>query len=159
VVFPPKWDYLPSGKLVLTIKERYGAIIRHSISDTNRHRLETRLDDFITLLQKTAATWIAQRRERERQAMEAEERKLRLAEIEAVQKAERRRVAGLLADVRSWRKAGHIREFVGAARIASQQPGNSLISDYASPEWIKWALEQADRYDPLRASPPSPIEE
>lgn len=156
---PPKWDYLPSGKLVLTIKERYGAIIRHSISDTNRQHLETRVDDFITLLQKTAATWIAQHRERERQAMDAEERKLRLAEIEAVRNAERRRVAGLLADVRNWRKAGHIREFVEAARVASQQPGNSLISDYASPEWIKWALEQADRYDPLRASPPSPIDE
>lgn len=156
---PPKWDYLPSGNLVFTIKERFGAIIRHSFGDTSRSRIESRLEDFIGLLQKTAVAWIAQRRDRERQARDDEKKKLRLAEIEEARKAEERKVATLLADIQNWQKAKHIREFIEAARIASMQPGNQLACNYASPDWIKWALDQADRYDPLRASPPSPSDE
>lgn len=156
---PPKWDYLPSGNLVFTIKERYGAIIRHSLGDTSRKRIESRLDDFITLLQKTAATWLAQRCQRERQARDDAIRKLRLAEIEEARKAEQRRVDALLADVLNWHKAKQIREFVEAASIASLQPGHSVPFDYASPEWIRWALDQADRFDPLRASPPSVMDQ
>lgn len=64
---------------------------------------------------------------------------------------ERRAVDGLLTEVENWHNAKAIRIYVSAVKASAKRNGS--LADLA--EWIGWATDQADRFDPFCVSPHS----
>jgi len=140
-----KWDYSPSGRLRIRIKDcGYGDGLRKSWADSSRNRLEDQLDEFLDAIRHYAAQKLAWERERERKAKEKEAIRTQLAMFHAQREAQKRRIAELEANSVSWNKAQQLRAFVDASRKSGTRDD----------EWIQWALSHADRIDPLRETPP-----
>jgi hypothetical protein len=158
----------PSGRLVLKI-DAGGAYwlggARHTWKDTDKSKLETRLNSFVAGLIEVAAR-IKQHEEEQQKRQEAarqeearrQEQARQLAEKRKLFKAEQARVELLLEQADNWRSSKLVRELVEAVRVAHSENGTREVGpDTVS--WMRWALEQADRLDPLRPSPPSILDE
>jgi hypothetical protein len=143
-----RWDYIPTGKLTIRIKEYGGEGLRKTWSDTYRFRLEEKIIDVLEEVRRYAARKIADRRERERKTQEKAVMQVRLADLHAKREAEKHRIEELELQTRLWSKANLIRSFVEAVR----QIG---IKDS---DWSGWALNHADRVDPLKESSPQASE-
>ena len=50
----------------------------------------------------------------------------------------------------SWQKAEQIRAFVAAYQRMCEENGEPTDPESPKGEWIRWARETADRFDPLR---------
>lgn len=82
---------------------------------------------------------------------EEEEAEARLKAKERAEREERERIAaeenarrdGLLTEAKDWRSARLIREYVEARRTSEA----AQVPEFE--KWARWALEQADRMDPL----------
>jgi hypothetical protein len=135
--------------------------VRRSWEDSDGTKLEDQLDDIVVQLiiagelqyrelVQSRYQWRLERKaeleEEERRRKEEEERLGRERQV----KAQRERLERLLNEASALRKAGEIRAYVEAVRGAS-----ALASDRLSPErlevWIAWALDEADRIDPIRS--------
>jgi hypothetical protein len=137
----------PSGILRMRMARENGH--PKDMLDTDEAPLETKLNDvMIWLFQHSITVAERDRRAEEARIAAAERaRKEREAEIarwkaEDERRKERERVAGLLEEVKQWRAAMEIRDFVKAA---------SKVLDLTT-EWKTWALAVADTMDPLRRS-------
>ncbi len=158
----------PSGRLTLSINEG-GAYwlngCRHSWRDTEKKKLEDRLNQFVAGLVEMAARIrqhdeeVAKQNELRRQEEEkrAEQARL-LAEKRKEFKAEKARVDQLVTQAEDWNKSKLIRELVEAVRQAHSATG-PIAPDSDIAQWIEWASRQAERFDPLRPSPPSILDE
>ena len=158
----------PSGRLTLSINEG-GAYwlngCRHTWRDTEKTKLEDRLNQFVAGLVETAAR-IRQHEDevekqnelrRQEEQRRAEQARL-LAEKRKLFKAEKARVDQLVKQADDWNKSMLIRELVEAARQAHETAG-PIAPDSNIAQWVEWATRQADRFDPLRPSPPSILDE
>lgn len=94
--------------------------------------------------------WLVERKaqliEEARKQKEEEERKERERRI----KEEKMRVDRLLGEAAAFRQAADIRSYVDLVRTtnrATQDP----IDEQQLETWASWALEQADRIDPVRS--------
>lgn len=159
---------VPSRRLTLKINDggRYwtnGA--RHTWRDTEKHRLEDRLDSFVAGLVEMAARLKQHHDEEERQAelhrqeeQRRQEAARQLAARRKLYKAEKARFDELLTQSKNWRKSKLVRELIEAVRGSHSaagpiEPGSKIA------EWIEWATKQANRLDPLCESPPSILDE
>jgi hypothetical protein len=71
---------------------------------------------------------------------------------------EKKRVRDLEVEAENWRRAEKIRAYIEAVKKAGGLKDRHM-DDNSLAQWIKWAQEQADRIDPLTASPPSILDE
>lgn len=78
--------------------------------------------------------------ERERLLIEAERRR-----VEALERARKQEEDALIDQARRWRQATDVRAYV-AARVAVQGTPDEVMNN-----WVRWAMEVADRMDPLCA--------
>lgn len=69
--------------------------------------------------------------------------------------AEENRIQRLQSGAEDWHRARRIREYVLALVDCKKEQGTEFGPDTALGKWMTWALQQADRIDPLIASPPS----
>lgn len=146
-------EYVPTGKLTLSI-EFYGAELRTSWTE-GKHKLDELLPEILSNLFKAT---ILRRRDRLKQAAEAEARRRREIELKQLRRRieeEERRVNQLQQAAENWTKAKQIREYVLAVIDAKKASGEELGPDTPWGIWTVWALQQADRLDPLAKSPPS----
>lgn len=146
-------EYVPTGKLTLSI-EFYGAELQTSWTE-GKHNLDELLPEIISNLFKAA---ILRRRDRLKQAAEAEARRRRELELRQLRhriEEEERRVKDLQQTAENWTKARQIREYILAVIDAKKASGEELGPDTPCGIWTVWALQQADRLDPLTKSPPS----
>ena len=97
------------------------------------------------------------REEREREAREREERRQRAQELVRLKQEETARLDQLDKEVTGWHKAELIREYVEAVKRVRQS--QTPEQDERLAKWVEWALQQADRVDPLRESPPSVLDQ
>jgi len=74
--------------------------------------------------------------ERQRAAEEA-----RRKEQERLAAVQRRREAALLAEARTWDDVELLRRYIDARRTAGTE---------TSPDWLAWAVDAADRLDPMK---------
>lgn len=159
---------VPSGRLALSIDHSDSYWLhgcRRTWRDTERHRLEDRLDRFIAGLLAMVACRkqyeVEQAKRMEQRRLEEERRQeaaRQLAEKRKQYKAEAARVNELITEAENWRKARLLREFVETVKrehtaAGTFQPGSPIE------QWAEWASRQADRLDPLRPSPPSILDE
>jgi len=152
-----EYELVPSGKLVLEIKEWDPE--RKNWSDTKNKKLEERLNEFIVGLVKAAVVIRCHRlkREEERKIREAEEK--RRAELRRQREEEQEKFDQLLQDAQAWDQCQKIRSFIEAVREKTLRTKKILAPDNTTGKWIAWAEQQADRLDPLIDSPPSILDD
>jgi hypothetical protein len=153
-----RYRYVPSGKLVFRINE-YIDGIRKSWSDGKKHRLEDLLNSFIIGLIRAAGQEKVKRLEREQREREwREQEEARRKKAEEIQK-EKERVERLLREVEAWQNAQQIRTYIEAVKQAAIQKHGFINTGSELDNWLKWATQQADRFDPLAENPPSILDE
>ncbi len=157
--YMPKYDFCPSGILLLRILDMAGTGVRNTWSDTETHRLEVLLNSFLAGLVTAAHEKRARRIQREKDDLEREERRRRAEERTTLRREEENRVKKLEEQASWWIRARNIREFVSAYKEMVAKKKGAIEPGSESEKWIVWANNQADRFDPLAASPPSILDE
>lgn len=158
----------PSGALVLSISEG-GAYwlngCRHRWRDTEKKKLESRLNQFVAALVEMAARIKqhddeakAQEELRRQAEVRRQEEARQRAQKRELFKAEKARVEVLLKQATDWQMCKLVRDLVEAARQAHSAAG-PIPPESEIGQWLEWANQQADRLDPLRPSPPSILDE
>jgi hypothetical protein len=142
----PRYDFTPTGNLTMTIEHQYGTKLQSSWSDGERRKLESQLGHIVVGIEQSGAAIAEQRRVLEAQRLEQEEA-ARRAEDDR-KKAEFRAAAGEdlenMAD--AWNRATQLRMFLEAVRATLPEG----LGGERTRSWFKWALEHADKIDPLR---------
>jgi hypothetical protein len=70
---------------------------------------------------------------------------------------EEKRIKTLEQDAAAWRRAQRIRKYIAAVAEGAAKETDSTERARLK-EWIDWAARQADRLDPLTASPASIVD-
>jgi hypothetical protein len=146
-------EYVPSGQLTLEIQTYRGHLRR--IWKDGKHSLESLFPEIMNTFFKAA---VLDRRESIKRAEEEDHRRrkqMELAELRPKVEEEDRRVRALEQEAENWKKAKTIREYVLAVVGAKKEAGDEIGPNTPTGIWIVWALQQADRLDPLVKSPPS----
>jgi hypothetical protein len=153
-----EYTYHPSGQLVLCIKRDAGSYGRQNWSDGKIQRVELMLNKFICALFRSAVSGRSNKLQRAIDEAERLERQRKNEEIRQLQQRERARLELLEKHTDAWKRSQVIREYIEAVRERAQEEA-FMYGDQPVFEWIEWALEQADRLDPLRTSPYSVLDE
>jgi hypothetical protein len=154
---PPVYEYHPTGRFSLYILNLEG--IRHTWSDTDKKRLEDLLNSFVKGLIKAAVYVRAKRLEREKEEREREERRRKIEEAKRLRREEEQKLKILDQHVSNWHQSQRIRQYVEAFREAALRKHGTIDPGSDIDKWITWAIQQADRVDPLVKSPPSILDE
>jgi hypothetical protein len=157
--YMPKYDFFPSGILMLRILEMEGTGVRNTWSDTGTRRLEELLNSFLAGLVTAAFEKKARRIQREKEELEWKERQRKAEERARQRREEEVRVKNLEEQASLWMRARNIREFVSAYKEMVVKKKGAIEAGSEYEKWIVWASNQADRFDPLVESPPSILEE
>lgn len=151
-----------SNKLRLDIKSyAAGELSRAFWQDGDGRRLESAIAEIATeivvcgeIQYRNSAIghyeWRVSRKaqlEEEARRLKAEQERL---ERERQARREKARVDRLLGEATSLRQANEIRAYVQAVRLATSAGDRSLPTEELE-TWAAWALQQADRVDPIRS--------
>ena len=117
--------------------------------------MENLLNSFIVGLTNAAVDIRATRLEREREALEREDRRRKAEEEEARRRHEEQRFKNLEEQAANWHRSLNIRRYVEAVRNMALWKFGSIDPGSKLDEWITWASRQANRLDPLIMSFPS----
>ncbi|MBC8548915.1 MAG: hypothetical protein H8D23_04630 [Candidatus Brocadiales bacterium] len=132
-----RYDYIPTGKLTLRIKNYYRG--QKSISDGKTQRLEDCLNKFNLLLVKASEIEKIRRKEREERHKEYQERVQKEREVALKQQKEQNMLKELFANADTWNKCKQAREYIAAYKDTSA--GIDVDS------WVNWANAQVDRIE------------
>ncbi len=144
---------VPTGRLRLYAERGYGKV--WTCEERVDAPLEAKLNAFfagvwkqVVLCRQKARDEQARERRAAVLAAERAEVERQEREEEARREAERQKRVSLLKEVRAWRRATLLREYVAAVRAASACGVET--TDSHAPEWAAWALGVAAGLDPLR---------
>jgi hypothetical protein len=143
-----KWDYYPSGNLVLEITSDGVWGVKTRWKEGKRARLGQQVNSFIEGLEKAAQNIKARRAERERERLAWEERARKEEEIRLRRLEKERRLQELRQQAANWRQSHCIREFIDEVRrqaLASVDVGDTETRLNA---WVIWATQHAEDLDP-----------
>lgn len=154
-----EYDHSPSGTLALHVNANLWNGMRRRWSDSTKRPLEKGLNSFLAGVVKVAVAVRAERLDHERRDREQKDRERRRKELFIAQEKEKERLAHLDREVASWHKAQEIRAYVETVRNLCLKKHGRIDAGSEMDQWIKWAMDQADRYDPLVKSPPSVLDE
>jgi hypothetical protein len=155
-----QYDFIPTVMLSLRIKDLlWVRDVRCTWSDGKVQRLENCLNVFIVGLIRAAVAKQAERQRREKQEREWEEQRRRREERAARYQEEKARLERLERDAEAWHKSQMIRTYVKAVREDALKKQGSIAPGSELDQWLAWANQQADRFDPLVESPPSVLDE
>lgn len=144
---PPKFDYVPTGRLQLKIESSDGG--RNRWSDGKRRTLEDHLGHFLRGLTLAAEARVAGRAraaEYEQRRREETERRI---EADRRRWEEKRREEALLRQVRDWITARDVRLYLIELRKAARVMVPSNLGVDSAESWISWAASYAQRLDPV----------
>lgn len=161
------FKYTPTGRLVLKIKNREGSHIRKSWGDGKKQRLEDLLNQFIIGLYEAAVVVRGERAKREEQQKRLEEMRRQREEDEWQERQrqwklreerekEEKRIKELLDEVERWEKSRKIRGYLDAVR--AHHAVNGRVPEEIE-EWLTWANQVADGFDPRTSEPRPNVEE
>lgn len=143
----PAYDYRPTGRLRLTIKEFWPEGSQKRWVDGRYGLVEDQLNKFMVGLVRTALGLRAKAEEREAQKRAWEERQAQAMAIKEAQERERARRGALASQAEQWAKATNIRAFVSA--VSQTDLAASSDQNQQRRAWVAWALEVADGLDPI----------
>jgi hypothetical protein len=149
------WKYRPTGRLVMQISgATWGCQQRWA--DGKKQRAENRIDSFIAGVREVLETTRLNRLDEQ---CVARQRK-RVADVReaanARRKAEEQRRSDLVKQIRGWRRAKEIREYLG--ELQAQIDANLLrpSNPVEFTNWFDWAKWYANHLDPLTPTPNRP---
>ncbi len=145
----PTAGYKPLGRFTLAIKSRVCDGGRTSWSDGKKQRVEDCLNDFIVGLIKASVLNRARDLDRERKENERIELACKRVEEEIRVQEEKARVHSLLTKTQNWKISQQIRDYISAVREAVVKKHGHIVPGSDIDQWLAWALQQADRFDPL----------
>jgi len=162
-----KCDYVPTARLVIDAGTRGPVYAQDTEAGCQIEDDINRL--IIRLVDQVGQSRIQRRKEGEENRRQAEEERVRRerdAELERKrqelrdkQKAENIRVEELLAGAAAWRERQLLREYIRQVERVCASRSGSVAQGSELSQWLTWAYQQADRLDPLSASPPSVLDE
>jgi hypothetical protein len=123
--------------------------------DTEHAKIDSLVPECIASMMKIAVEY---RRSTAKRHQEESFRRLHWEELKQLKtqiEAEEARLQRLENGADSWHRARRIREYVLALVECRRKQGKELGPDTALGRWTIWALQQADRIDPLTESPSS----
>jgi hypothetical protein len=145
----PEYDERPAGKLTLAIcREEFGGV-RMRWVDGKGHPLETKLDSFLVGLGDAARAKRAWREAKEEQERQWQERRRKEEEAESRRWEDRARAEKLTQQVDDWSRGRLIRKYVADLKAHAVRPEIWTIDKVPLVEWMQWALDYADRIDPV----------
>jgi hypothetical protein len=145
----PAVGYKPSGRFTLAIKGYVGDGSRTRWSDGKKQRVEDCLNDFIIGLIKASVVKRARNLEWERKENARIELARKRVEEEIRVQEEKARIQGLLTKAQNWKISQQIRDYISAVREAVIKKHGHIVPGSDIDQWLMWALQQADRFDPL----------
>ncbi|TPE62626.1 hypothetical protein FJQ54_05410 [Sandaracinobacter neustonicus] len=150
-IYTPNWSYIPTGEVTLKIEGAYGTGLQSSWKDLKRQKLEERLGEVMLALRALSRHKIEEKQkaeERQRQYEQIQKERAALRERIA---EEARAVEALEGQARDWNRAERMRIYIDAVEARARDIGE--LEEKLG--WLNWARQQADRLDPLTASPGS----
>lgn len=150
------YDHRPTGILILSIEDLYMEHrMRKNFTDNLSVKVEDKLNEFIVALILISQELIAQSKHRDEQHKIWEEKQRKKEELLERIKKEEDKVAELNKNIELFHKATIIREYAEILKHKSLDESLAEEERKEQEEYIHWALEQADRLDPLVKSPES----
>ena len=147
-LYLPKYDHHLSGQLTLGIKTWCDGA-RCNWADGKKQRLDHCLNAFIVGLIQAAVRKQARDLAWERQQRQWEEERRLREEQERIRSEEAARLQALEQEVADWQRAKQIRAYAEAVRQAAMESKDAIEAGSELDHWLVWALQQADRIDPL----------
>lgn len=157
ILLQPKWDFVPTGELTLTVQGPVNTGISNKFRDTAATTLESRLNEAMVCVRRMAAIGAAQRVVREQHERERLARQAAAAEERQRQEAERARKAALLEEATMWRRADDLRRYIAKAETRALSNGDDQDRTSIG-RWAAWARTCADEIDPIEKRPWRPKE-
>lgn len=151
-------DYsIPSGILCLSIHPGvyFQGFIQQNWRDREKRKLEDSLNKFIEGLAKIAVLKKEHIQRKQQEEQERIERQKKWEEDRRRAEAEKQKLERLMNNVENWHKSRRIREYISAVEEMASTGKYTFNIEGGVESWIKWAKEQADRFDPL-CPPPQP---
>jgi len=141
----PKYDLVPSGRLVLRIHSVGCCGAQREWQDAKRNKLEDRVGDIIIGLDVAFRAKRAWREKRNREEAERRMREERQRDRERREEYERKLGEDIEGMAARWTKACQIGEFLMAVSEAS--PEEERVPELN--QWLEWASGYVRRLDPL----------
>jgi len=146
-LFPPRYDYLPSGTLVLYVGRWGRSSSQRTWKDSDKKRLEEVLGRIVLAFEAAAEDMILAHEEHARRERAHAECK----RLEAVEQAKINHQKVLAADLaemaNAWAMASRIRDFLGA--VEDRLPPNARTEGRTA--WLAWAHQHVATIDPVQA--------
>jgi hypothetical protein len=145
--------YEPTGLLELQLHSDQSSSMHATWKDGTQAKLEDQLNDVlieITVAVEKEREWRVQQEEYARQRREAEAQRWRQEEE---RRKEQQKVQELNQMSENWERAGRIRAFMAEVRLRVERNKGPIEEGSELARWIKWALDHADRIDPLGSNP------
>ncbi len=147
----------PSGRLGLQIWQPWNASPK-SWKDGKTRTLEDLLPEIVAAFLRIALAGKAADEKRAAEKVQAERLAAERARKAELIKKEEARVRALHRAAANWERACRIRALVAAASDGAKRDGVPVEPGTLFGDWLIWAEQQADRIDPLKASPLSVID-
>ncbi len=145
-----RYEYVPTGILTLKIHE-YVDGQQKSWSDGKTMQLEACLNAFIVGLLKAAEALKARRRQREQEALARLEAERRRQEEEQRCQEELAKRQTLIKEAENWTRAQQLRAYLSAVKEALIKKHGVIQQGSKADQWLTWAYQQAEAFDPLRS--------
>jgi hypothetical protein len=160
----PPMEYEPTDELCFQVWNSCQNV-RRGWHDTKHQTLEQMVYKFVAGMVRVAQQ---ERHETEQGRLDAERhrqeevfRRKHLEELALLKgqiEGEELRVRRLEEAATNWIRAKHIRDYAMALIEYKTKQGYKLVPKSALAKWALWAMEQADRLDPLAESPSSVLD-
>jgi hypothetical protein len=150
-------QYEPTGALSLRVFND-SSYFKTCWDDTEQRTIESLVPEYVASMMKVA---VEHRRNTARRNQEEFFRRLHWEELQQPKQqidVEEARIQRLEKSADNWHRAKRIREYVLALVDYRTKQGKALSPNTALGKWATWALEQADRIDPLEENTPSIVD-
>lgn len=148
-------QFRPGGQLQIEVWNPWPVTCQRRWADRKTRKLEQMVPQCVAGFIKIALEKNLHERIEEAEKADARRRANERAQLARRFKEEEEMVRALRWATADWVRAQQIREFILAVRDTSVREGQSVEPDTPMGDWIVWALQQADRLDPLTESPRS----
>ena len=139
-----KYDYIPSGNLVLEAAVGGYGSANASVRDTKNKKLDPRLNEFLVRMAKAAYRQHQRNLQRQEEERLREIERRRREEIRCQFEGTARQRQLLLDESGRFAKAADLRAYISTI----QNKANADAQNADVSRWVKWARTVADRLDP-----------
>ena len=149
MLFRARNERVPNGRFALAIRhdEAHGA--HKTWTDTDKRKIESSLNAFVSELYVAAASIKERRVTRERARLEQEAAEKRAREADARRRGEEQRLKDFEEQIARWRFTRDARAFLDEIRTMLKHRGLRVTKGGHVEEWLAWITEKAENADPL----------